>query len=448
MGLTVVGVNHRTAPIELRERFYVPDAEVPDAMGRLLLAPDVEECAVLSTCNRTECYVVAAEVGHGERAATVTLAERAGLTPEAAAGHLYVRRNREAALHLFRVAAGLDSMVVGEPQIQGQVEQAYRASREARPEGVGLVLHRLFQSALAAGGRVRTETAIGEGAASVPAAAVQLVLKVFGTLEGRRAMVIGAGEMGEETLRSLLDRGIDEVVVASRTLARAEEAVARLAHPAVRAVPYLAVADVLRSVDVVLTSTSAPHPIVTADALRASRGTEGRSMVIVDIALPRDVEAGVGDLPGIFLYNIDDLQRVVHATVQAREAEGRAAEVLLGEDLDGFWQWLLAREAVPLIRGLREEAERIRRETMEEALEGIAALSPEERERILGASRLVVQRILHAPTVGLRELAGGPAGAEHLEVARRLFELNGRQRPATADEGKGTGMDRGEDDGE
>ncbi len=237
MGLTVVGVNHRTAPIELRERFYVPAAEVPAAMARLLGAPGVDECAVLSTCNRTECYVVAGHVGEGEIAATGALADRAGLAPASAADYLYVRRNREAALHLFRVASGLDSMVVGEPQIQGQVEQAYRASREARPDGVGLVLHRLFQSALAAGGRVRTETAIGEGAASVPAAAVQLVLKVFGSLEGRRAMVIGAGEMGEETLRSLLERGIDEAVVASRTLERAREAVARLDHPAARAVP-------------------------------------------------------------------------------------------------------------------------------------------------------------------------------------------------------------------
>lgn len=443
-----MGVNHRTAPIELRERFYVPVADVPAAIERVLVEPGVDECAVLSTCNRTECYVVAGEAGDGERAATVALADRAGLESAEAAGYLYARRNREAALHLFRVAAGLDSMVVGEPQIQGQVEEAYRASREARPEGVGLVLHRLFQTALAAGGRVRAETAIGEGAASVPAAAVQLVLKVFGSLEGRRAMVIGAGDMGEETLRSLLDRGIAEAMVASRTLARAEEAVGRLESRAVHAVPYMAVAEQLRTVDVVLTSTSAPHPIVTVDAMRASRGEEKRPMVIVDIALPRDVEPEVGDLPGIFLYNIDDLQRVVHATVEARVAESRAAETLLSEELDGFWGWLVAREAVPLIRGVREEAERVRRETMEEALAGISGLSPEDRERILGASRLVVQRILHAPTVGLRELAGGPGGAEHLEVARRLFEFDGPRRAAAEDEDGGRGTGGGEGDGE
>jgi glutamyl-tRNA reductase len=446
--LTVVGANHRTAPIELRERFYVPAEEISAAMESVLSDPAVEECAVLSTCNRTECYVVASETATADRAVASMLARRAGLEADSVVERLYRRHDRDAVLHLYRVVSGLDSMVVGEPQIQGQVEEAYRTSREAHPDGVGLVLHRLFQSALSAGGRVRTETAIGEGAASVPAAAVQLVLKVFGSLDGRRALVIGAGEMGEETLRSLLERGIAEAVVTSRTLARAQEAAGRVGTATVRAIPYLSVPDELRSVDVVLASTSAPHPVVTAEALEAARGGAGRPLVVVDIALPRDVEPAVGDLPGVFLYNIDDLQRVVHATVEAREAEGRSAETLLEEELEDFWRWLLAREAVPLIRGIRREAERIRRETMEEAIAGVPGLSPEERERLLGASRLMVQKLLHGPTVGLRRLAGGREGARHLEAARRLFELNGGGASTPEDEGRKTRMGGGGDDGE
>lgn len=441
-----MGVNHRTAPIELREKLYVPETDIRASLERMLSVPAVDECVVLSTCNRTECYVTGQDLDLAERSVTGMLAHRSELEPGAVDAFLYRLHDRDAARHLFRVVCGLDSMVVGEPQIQGQVERAYRMSLEARPDGVGLVLHRLFQSALAVGGRVRSETAIGEGAASVPAAAVQLVLKVFGAMDGRRALVIGAGEMGEETLRSLLDRGISDAVVTSRTLRRAEEVVARMASDRVRALPYLEVPEALRKVDVVLTSTSAPHPIVTADALRASRGQGGRPLVIVDIALPRDVEPAAGDLPGVFLYNIDDLQRVVHATVEAREAEGRAAGRLLDEELDEFWRWLLSREAVPIIREMRERAERIRSETMADALSRVSGLSPEERERIVGASRLIVQRLLHAPTVGLRELAEELEAERHLEVARRLFEVDGRRPGARSESDAGMRMGRGEDD--
>ncbi|HKK27268.1 MAG TPA: glutamyl-tRNA reductase [Gemmatimonadota bacterium] len=443
MGLTIVGVNHRTAPIDLRERFHVPPEEIPRAIDRLLGEETVEECALLSTCNRTECYLWATPTGPGEEAAARLLAERAGLEASRVGRYVYRWRDEEAVLHLFRVAAGLDSMVVGEPQIQGQVEDAYRTAREARPGAVGHVLHRLFQSALAAGGRVRSETAVGEGAASVPAAAVQLVLKVFGSLEGRRALVIGAGEMGEAILQGLLDRGVGEAVVASRTLARSRETAGRLGEDRVRAAPYLDVPEELRGVDVVLTSTSAPHPVVTTEALQAARGGEKRELVIVDIALPRDVEPAVGDLPGVFLYNIDDLQAVVNATEEARQAEGREAENLLREDVEAFQGWLLARQAVPLIREIRRSAEEVRAEAMLEALEGIEGLSEADRERILGASRLVVHKLLHAPTVALRELAGEPGGADHLEIARRLFALDGRARDgARIDEG----MDEDDDE--
>jgi len=439
VGLTIVGVNHRTAPIDLRERFYLSPEEIPAALDSLLDEEAVEECALLSTCNRTECYLWSAPAAPGEDAAARLLAERAGLEASRVGRYLYRWRDAEAVLHLFRVAGGLDSMVVGEPQIQGQVEEAYRTAREGRPGAVGHVLHRLFQSALSAGGRVRSQTAVGEGAASVPAAAVQLVLKVFGSLEGRRALVIGAGEMGEAILHGLLDRGVGEAVVTSRTLERSRETAARLGEDRVRAAPYLDVPEELRSVDVVLTSTSAPHPVVTTEALESARGGDRRDLVIVDIALPRDVEPAVGDLPGVFLYNIDDLQAVVQATEEARQAEGREAEVLLREDADVFVSWLMARQAVPLIREIRRSAEETRVEAMEEALEGIEGLSEAERERILGASRLLVHRLLHAPTVALRALAGEPGGADHLEIARRLFALDG---PA----GNGAKIDEGTDE--
>jgi len=425
VALSVVGVSHRTAPIELRERFHVDPKRLPELMGRTMAAPGVRECVILSTCNRTECYLYGAREA-GPEAARTAMTRRAGVTRVDAERFLYLHEGREAATHLLRVTAGLDSLVIGEPQIQGQVSEAYRIARGSDEDRPGPVLHRLFQTALSAGGEVRAATRIGEGAASVPAAAVELAEKIFGTLEDRTAMVVGAGEMGRLTLRALLDRGIGGALVASRTFERASATASDL-DPA-RPVSFEEFWDRLPRVDVVVTSTAAPHPLVTAERMHPVLRGRRDPLVIIDIALPRDVEPRVGELSGVFLYNIDDLQRVVQETRHLREEEGETAAVILGEHVEEFWRWLQAREAVPLIREVRERAERIRQEQMEEALGSIAGLEEEDRERIRVASRQLLNKVLHAPTVGLRRLAQ-EEGEEVLELARRLFDVDPHAAP-------------------
>lgn len=429
MALSVVGANHRTAPIEVRERFHVDPEDLPGVLDRVRSRAGVRECILLSTCNRSEFYLHVEEPEQAERAARDVLARHAAMDPEVTSDHLYARHGRPSAEHLLEVVAGLDSLVVGEPQIQGQVKEAYDAAREAGGDFVGPILHRLFQTALSAGGEVRARTRIDEGAASVPSAAVQLASKVFGSLEARSAAVVGAGEMGEMTLGAFRDRGVEEVLVASRTVERAEATAARAGA---RPIPYDSVWERLAELDILVTSTSAPHPVVTVERMEAVSRDRGEPLVVIDIAVPRDVEPSVGDLPGVFLYNIDDLQRVVRATEEARSAEREQAERLLRERAEDFWSWHLAREAVPLIRAVRERAERIRAREMEEALDGLEGLSEEERDELHRASRLALKKILHAPTVGLRRLAAEPEGTDLLEVAHRLFDVDPEELPREA----------------
>lgn len=421
MALSVVGANHRTAPIEVRERFHVDPEDLATVLARLRRRDGIRECALLSTCNRSELYLCAEETDQAERAATEVLARHAAMDPAEASGYLYVRHGLAAAEHLLAVTAGLDSLVVGEPQIQGQVREAYRAARENGEELVGPILHRLFQTALSAGGEARARTRIDEGVASVPSAAVQVATKVFGSLEGRRAAVVGAGEMGEMTLGAFLDRGIEEVLLTSRTVERAEATADR---SGARAIAYGDLWDRLDQLNILVTSTSAPHPVVTTEKMEPVSTGRGEPLVVIDIAVPRDVEPEVGDLPGVFLYNIDDLQRVVRATEQARSAEREEAERLLRRRVEDFWGWYLAREAVPLIRAVRDRAERIRAREMEQALEGLEELDQEARDELHRASRLALKKVLHAPTVGLRELAADEGSRELLEVARRLFDVD------------------------
>lgn len=431
MAITVVGVSHVTAPIEIRERFFVPDQARARIVERVVEAGGVEGAVVLSTCNRTELYVSADSVDVGRTVAERALAAHADLPYPRAVTYYYRRHEREAAEHLFRVAAGLDSLVVGEPQIQGQVGDAYAGAKELKADALGPVLHRLFQDARSVGGRVRAGTRIAEGASSVPAAAVELVTKVFGSLEGRKAMVIGAGEMGRLTLAALLDRGVVEAAVASRTEERAREAASQLGA---RPVAFGDFWERVAGVDVLVSGTSAPHQLVTVTRLASSLEGRDDPLVVVDIALPRDVEPAVGDLSGVFLYNIDDLQKVVRATEQERREEQEKASELIDEAVDDFMSWYRARAAVPLIRQVRERAERIRRAQLDETLAEIEGLTEADREAIRRASRLAIRKVLHGPTVGLRRLAGHEDGEALLEVARELFRAG-----SDDEEGKGPG---------
>ena len=326
MTFLVVGLNHRTAPIDVRERFMFDHNEVPAALARVLADDAVREAALLSTCNRTEFYFHLDDPEAGLREAVSVFADHAGELPQPPESYLYVRRGADSVRHLYRVASGLDSMVLGEVQIQGQVREAYEAARGLSGDrrAVRAIFNRLFQSALSVGGRVRTETQLSEGAASVPSAAVDLATKIFGSLRGRSGMVLGTGEMGRLTARTLVDEGLDHLFVISRRRERAEQLAADMGG---RAIPYPKLWDRLPNVDIFVTCSGAPHAVITREEVeRATRRQKRRPLLIVDISVPRDVEAAVGDLPNVFLYSIDDLEQIVTANCARRQEEVPAAE--------------------------------------------------------------------------------------------------------------------------
>lgn len=422
MGLIVAGVNHRTAPVEVRERFVHGPSEILDALRRLRESAGISEGVLLSTCNRAELYLVES----GQAAAPHVwsqLTERLGAEAEP---YGYVLRDREAAAHLFRVASGLDSMIIGEAQILGQVRDAWERSREQS----GPILNRLFQSALLVGGRVRSETAIGRGAASISSAAVQLSKQIFGSLNGRRAMVLGAGEMAELALECLVDEGVRAAIVANRTFERADELARRYGATAMH---YDECWSGLHAVDVLICSTAAPHAVVTplhlAPAL-AARG--GRPLCILDIALPRDVDPAARKLENVFLYDLDDLRAVTAANLERRRAELPSAEQVIGEEVERYWEWVAGLATVPVLTQFRGEMDRLREAEIEPLLRRLSHLPPSEREAIEHFSRSLMNKFLHSPSVRLRAAAVNGRGLGIVDAVRYLFALD--DRAATPDE--------------
>ena len=425
MPLAIIGVSHRTAPLEIRERLVFARGDIPGALATMLESGAVSEAALLSTCNRTEVYVSTSDFAVAERAVRELFAARLGESPEQVARYLYAHRDRAAVEHAYRVAAGLDSMVLGEPQIQGQVREAYQAARETTTvvgPAVGTILNRLFQSALSIGGRVRAETGLGRGAASVSSAAVELAKKIFGTLAGRRALVLGAGEMSEVTLECLRGEGVRSCVVANRTYQRAEELAKSWGG---RAIHWEQLGEELPGTDIVVCSTAAPHPVLTLERIRRvlPDGLK-RPLCIIDIALPRDVEPAVGEEPNVFLYNLDDLQQIVDASLGRRQLELPKAESIIAGGAEEFWSWFSGLAVVPTIRDLRARGEALRTSEVERALRRLAHLPAEDQEAIDALTRALLNKLLHSPTVRLREAAGNGRGTTALDTIRYLFELD------------------------
>ncbi len=427
MGVTVVGVSHRTAPLPVRERFAHATDEVLPALAAIR-GEGASEALLLSTCNRTECYLV--DGATDAAPAVVELLSRrlgADATP-----YVYIRREREAVAHLFRVAAGLDSLIIGEAQIQGQVRDAWEAGRSHS----GAVLNRLFQSALLVAGRVRSETAIGHGAASISSAAVQLAKQIFGSLHGRRAMVLGAGEMAELALESLVREGVRASIVANRTYERAQALAAR--HGAI-AVHYDACWESLGDVDVMICSTAAPHAVVTRSHVEAGAAARGdRPLCILDISVPRDVEAAVGELSNVYLYDLDGLRGVAESALERRRGELPTAEALIADEVEKYWEWLAGLAAVPVLTAFRGEMERLRERELAQAMRRLAHLAPAEREAVEHFSRTLMNKFLHEPSVRLRAAAANGRGLGVVDAARYLFALGERKdtdetRPADAE---------------
>ena len=418
MALVVAGISHQGAALAVREKIAYRPVELLPTLAALRGASGLRESVLLSTCNRTEFYWVE---GDGDATPVIwrTLSSRLG---EEASNFGYVRRDRDAISHLFHVASGLDSMVLGEAQIHGQVRDAWAACRSES----GAVLNRLFQTSLLVAGRVRNETAIGRGAASVSSAALQLARQIFGSLAGRRAMVLGAGEMAELALECLVNEGVRAAIVANRTYERAQALAAR--HGAV-AMHYDQCWASLQEVDVLLCSTSAPRPVVTLERVQpALSGRRDRPLCILDIAVPRDVEPRVGTLDNVFLYDLDDLRAVVTNNVERRRAELPSAEELIAEEVERYWEWFAGLSAVPVVTQFRGEMDRLREREVANALRQLDHLAPADRAVVEQLSRSLMNKFLHGPTVRLRAAAANGRGLGIVDAVRYLFGLDETSR--------------------
>jgi glutamyl-tRNA reductase len=417
MHLILVGTSYQHAPVELRELLAYDRELRRGALERL--SEGGSEAAVLSTCNRTEVYLVAADPVEAEERVHAELGSLSGLSGTQLAPALYTLTDQAGALHLFRVAAGLDSMVPGEAQILGQVREAYGAAREASTAGP--VLHRLFRQALRVGKRVRTETAIGENPASVSAAAAELAERVFDGLDGRRVLLLGAGKTSDLTASNLISRGVGEIVVANRSAERAEGLARRFNG---RGVGLERVEEELEQADVVVSSTSSQGYLVSAEQVaRAMRVRRGRPVFFIDIAVPRDVDPAVNELDGCYLYDIDDLERVVAESVAGRREEAVRAEAIVSVEADAFRAWQLSLDVVPAIASLRERAESIRRAELERAAGRLGSLSPSQRRAVESLTAQIVNKLLHQPTVRMKEAAAAADGVLYADAVRHLFAL-------------------------
>jgi glutamyl-tRNA reductase len=399
VNLVLVGTSHRLAPVEVRERVAL-DLDGAAELARHLA--DGGEAVCLSTCNRTEVYLAHRDPEVAERLAVDALAE--------GEIELYRLRDEAAALHLFRVAAGLDSLVPGEGEILGQVRAAYEAG------ACGPVLDRLFRQALHAGKKVRAETAIGESPASVSSAAAALAQQVFGELEGCRVLLVGAGDVSELAARSLAARGASISAVASRTQERAEELAARFGG---QAVPFDQVGDELARADVVVSSTSAPGYVLTVEQMPERKG---RPLFVIDLAVPRDVEPAVADLDDCYLYDIDDLEAVVSESLSGRWREAARAESIVVHEAGRFRDWQASLDVVPAIASLRERAESIRSGELAKAASRLDGLSESERRTVESLTTQIVNKLLHVPIVRLKE-AAATEGSGYVDAARHLFGL-------------------------
>jgi glutamyl-tRNA reductase len=421
--IVLIGLNHKTAPVEIREKFAAVCVEANTPLARLCQLRPPMEAFFLSTCNRLEVLFTTPTLDQGIGVVVRLLADVYGQTNEALKPYLYTYIDQEAVKHLFRVACSLDSMVVGEAQILGQIKQAYRQATEARTSGV--ILNRLLHKSFTVAKRVRSETSIGRSAVSISYAAVELAKKIFNDLKGKTALLIGAGEMAELAAEHLLNNGVDHIVVANRTLDRAL-ALARKFNGTTA--PLEEVAEELKRVDIIISSTGSPELILSAEDVRSRmRIRRNRPLFFIDIAVPRDIDPKVNGIDNVYLYNIDDLQGIVDLNRADRLREAGKAEHIIAEEALKFEVWLRTLEVVPTIVSLREKAENIRRSELHKTLGQLDPL-PEEHVYALNVlTQSIVNKLLHDPILFLKRTRTRARKDVYLDVTRKMFNLDEEQ---------------------
>jgi glutamyl-tRNA reductase len=424
MKISVTGLNHRTAPVDVRERVAFSDTALPESISALRQHPGVEEALILSTCNRVEVLLSAEDAVDTFHHVENFLSRSHQLESASIGPHLYHLEGPEAIRHLFRVASSLDSMVVGEPQILGQLKSAYSVARHEG--GVHGLLDGLISRALSVAKRVRTETEIGQSAASISLAAVELAKDIFGSLKSSRVLVIGAGDMAEQALRHLRRQGIADLMVTNRTLERAQILAEQFQG---RAIPYEEMLDVLPQAEIVIASSGATHFILTkADLQRVMSARRGKPMFLIDIAVPRNIDPEAQRLDSVFLYDVDDLQRVVDANLKIRQSEADQAEIIIREEVERVDGWIKTRAVGPLIKSLNQQWEAVRQSEWQKVRPRLQNLSPDQLEAIELLTRGIVNKLAHGPMVALRRAAAGESDPATIELMRHLLRLDAVER--------------------
>ncbi len=420
MFIVVVGLNHRTAPVELREKLSFSSNHMKEALKKLKSYPLIDGCAILSTCNRTEIYAAALEMDEGLNAIWGFLSHYSGVDISVIKNSTYCHSLYDTIRHIFRVAAGLDSMLLGETQILGQVKEAYQQAIEH--EASNRVLNTLFQQAITVGKRVRTETGIDQNAVSISYAAVELAKQELGTLDKRLVLIIGAGKMSELTAKHLVANGVSGVIVSNRSFDRAKALAAQFKGRAVR---FDELFKHMEVADIVISCTAASHCIVrTEEMRRIMEKRQGRNIFMIDIAVPRDIEAGVGTIKGVSLYDIDDLKVSVDQNLTERKREAIKAEGIIEEELDKFMKWLGTQFVVPTIIALKKWGDDIKQRELRRALNRLGELSEHDKKVVTSLANSIVNQMLHVPITQLKNYALTTEGHLYIEILQNLLNLN------------------------
>lgn len=420
MNIVIVGLNHRTAPVDIRERLSVPEGEMGEALYKLCAIPVVEEGLILSTCNRVEVCAVVKETQQGLEAVKRYLTQsHPTLSMEAVTPALYMYSSAKAIRHLFRVASSLDSMIIGEPQILGQIKDAF--DQAILHKTTGVILNKAFKKAISVAKRIRTETRIAESAVSVSYAAVELAKKIFGNLSKKSVLLIGAGEMAELAARHLVSNGIESISVVNRTYERALEMAKNFDGVPIKFEDYPA--EMIKS-DIVLCSAGAPRYLIRTDAVRRAIALrQNRPIFFIDISVPRNIDPEINKLDNVFLYDIDDLQQAVETNIASRKKEALKGEEIIEEEIERFAAWFKSLDAVPMIVALKARAEGIRQAELERILGKLEGLTTSQRQALEGLTSSIVNKLLHRPLTVLKEEVHSTNGNMILEATRRLFDL-------------------------
>ncbi|MGZ9585150.1 glutamyl-tRNA reductase [Paenibacillus marinisediminis] len=420
MHVVVVGMNYRTAPVEIREKFALPEAQWADAVHHLRQVKSVLECVIVSTCNRTEMYVVVDRLhmcGHFIRG---FMEQWYGMSRQEFTPYLYIHEGDQAVEHLFRVAAGLDSMVVGETQILGQIRQAFLFAQQQGTTGT--CFNHLFKQAITLAKRAHAETNINDNAVSVSYAAVELGKRIFGSFSGKKVLILGAGKMSELTVKHLYANGAAEVMVANRTLERAEQLAKQYNG---RSCTLDQVDQLLVDADIVISSTGSPGYVLhKEDVERAMKNRRARPIFLIDIAVPRDLDSAISDLSNVFLYDIDDLEGIVESNLAQRQKEAVKIEAMIRGEIHQYHQWLNMLGVSPLIRALQAKADRIHQETMTSMFNKLPDLTEREAQIIRRLSKSMLNQLMHDPILQLKELASDHNGDDALKYFTELFALS------------------------